>query len=160
MWHGTLADLNQNINMLATQFGKPVLVVETAYPFTLSWNDNTNNILGLESLSPDNFLRTQSSDKKGYSGKIKFESDGNIQMHLAEKDLNVAAENKQFLNPVERGHLAFRTDNIEKIKQILKKNNIQYADYGNAFSKEWHQIFFHDPEGNVIEVHQEILKEK
>ena len=48
-------------------------------------------------------------------------SDGNIQMHLAEKDLNVAAENKQFLNPVERGHLAFRTDNIEKIKQILKK---------------------------------------
>ena len=48
MWHGTLADLNQNINMLATQFGKPVLVVETAYPFTLSWNDNTNNILGLE----------------------------------------------------------------------------------------------------------------
>ena len=77
-----------------------------------------------------------------------------------EKDLNVAAQNKQFLNPVERGHLAFRTDNIEKIKQILKKNNIQYADYGNAFSKEWHQIFFHDPEGNVIEVHQEILKEK
>ena len=123
-------------------------------------NNIYNNILGLESLSPDNFLRTQSSDKKGYSGKIKFVSDGNIQMHLAEKDLNVAAENKQFLNPVERGHLAFRTDNIEKIKQILKKNNIQYADYGNAFSKEWHQIFFHDPEGNVIEVHQEILKEK
>ena len=123
-------------------------------------NDFYNDILGLESLSPDNFLRTKSSDKKGYSGKIKFVSDGNIQMHLAEKDLNVAAENKQFLNPVERGHLAFRTDNIEKIKQILKKNNIQYADYGNAFSKEWHQIFFHDPEGNVIEVHQEILKEK
>ena len=84
-------------------------------------NNFYNNILGLESLSPDNFLRTQSSDKKGYSGKIKFVSDGNIQMHLAEKDLNVAAENKQFLNPVERGHLAFRTDNIEKIKQILKK---------------------------------------
>ena len=60
-------------------------------------NDFYNNILGLESLSPDNFLRTQSSDKKGYSGKIKFVSDGNIQMHLAEKDLNVAAENKQFL---------------------------------------------------------------
>ena len=78
-------------------------------------NNFYNNILGLESLSPDNFLRTQSSDKKGYSGKIKFVSDGNIQMHLAEKDLNVAAQNKQFLNPVERGHLAFRTDNIEKI---------------------------------------------
>ena len=55
MWHGTLADLNQNINMLATQFGKPVLVVETAYPFTLSWNDNTNNILGLETQLLDGY---------------------------------------------------------------------------------------------------------
>ena len=55
MWHGTLADLNQNINMLATQFVKPVLVVETAYPFTLSWNDNTNNILGLETQLLDGY---------------------------------------------------------------------------------------------------------
>ena len=55
MWHGTLADLNQNINMLATQFGRPVLVVETAYPFTLSWNDNTNNILGLETQLLDGY---------------------------------------------------------------------------------------------------------
>ena len=55
MWHGTFADLNQNINMLATQFGKPVLVVETAYPFTLSWNDNTNNILGLETQLLDGY---------------------------------------------------------------------------------------------------------
>ena len=55
MWHGTLADLNENINMLATQFGKPVLVVETAYPFTLSWNDNTNNILGLETQLLDDY---------------------------------------------------------------------------------------------------------
>ena len=48
-------DLNQNINMLATQFGKPVLVVETAYPFTHSWNDNTNNILGLENQLLDGY---------------------------------------------------------------------------------------------------------
>ena len=118
------------------------------------------NIIGMDEISGDNFPRTIETQDRGYSGKINFVTEGKIEMHLAEKDLNVAAENKQFLNPVERGHLAFRTDNIEKIKQILKKNNIQYADYGNAFSKEWHQIFFHDPEGNVIEVHQEILKEK
>ncbi len=123
-------------------------------------SDFYQNILGLKSLSEDNFLRTKSSNQEGYSGKINFVSDGNIQMHLAEQDLNVAAQNKQFLNPVERGHIAFKTENIEKIKQILKKNNIHYADYGNAFSQEWYQIFFHDPEGNVIEVHQEILKEK
>ena len=48
MWHGTLTDLSQNIDDLGIMFQKPVLVVETAYPFTLQWNDNTNNILGLE----------------------------------------------------------------------------------------------------------------
>ena len=48
MAHGTLADLEQNINNLSNQFQKPVLVLETAYPFTLQWNDNTHNVLGLE----------------------------------------------------------------------------------------------------------------
>ena len=48
MWHGTFTDLIQNIDELGNEFQKPVLVVETAYPFTLQWNDNTNNIIGLE----------------------------------------------------------------------------------------------------------------
>ena len=48
MWHGTLTDLIQNMDELGNEFQKPVLVVETAYPFTLQWNDNTNNIIGLE----------------------------------------------------------------------------------------------------------------
>ena len=48
MWHGPLTDLIQNIDELGNEFQKPVLIVETAYPFTLQWNDNTNNILGLE----------------------------------------------------------------------------------------------------------------
>ena len=55
MWHGTLTDLNQNMNELGNGFQKPVLVVETAYPFTLQWNDNTNNILGLETQLLENY---------------------------------------------------------------------------------------------------------
>ena len=121
-------------------------------------NDFYQNILGLKSLPQDNFKRTESSESEGYSGAIKFVSDGNVQMHLAEKDLSVAAKNKHFLNPVEKGHIAFRTDNINYVKKILQKNNINFSDYGNTFSKEWHQIFFQDPEGNVVEVHQEISK--
>ena len=46
MWHGGLSDLNQNIQVLVNNFQKPVLIAETSYPFTLQWNDNTNNILG------------------------------------------------------------------------------------------------------------------
>ena len=40
----------------------------------------------------------------------------------------------------------------------LDANGIVYADYGTAFAEEWHQIFFHDPEGNIIEVHQQVTK--
>ena len=29
--------------------GKPIIIAETAYPFTLGWNDWTNNNIGLES---------------------------------------------------------------------------------------------------------------
>ena len=49
MWHGSFYDLNENINQLSVQFQKPILIAETSYPFTLNWNDNINNILGLES---------------------------------------------------------------------------------------------------------------
>jgi catechol 2,3-dioxygenase-like lactoylglutathione lyase family enzyme len=55
---------------------------------------------------------------------------------------------------VEKGHIAFRTDDIEAFKQVLDAKSIKYADYGTAFAKEWHQLFFYDPEGNIIEVHQ------
>ena len=55
MWHGTLTDLNQNIDELGNEFQKPVLIVETAYPFTLQWNDNTNNILGLDTQLLENY---------------------------------------------------------------------------------------------------------
>ena len=34
--------------------------------------------------------------------------------------------------------------------------NIPYSDYGTTFAKEWHQVFFQDPEGNIVEVHQKI----
>ena len=75
-------------------------------------------------------------------------------MHLATTDLTIALKNGEVINPVERGHIAFRTDDIEAFKALLGQHSIPYSDYGTAFAKEWHQVFFHDPEGNVIEVHQ------
>lgn len=46
-WHGTFADLEATLAALAERFGKPVLVAETAYPWTLSWSDETHNLVGL-----------------------------------------------------------------------------------------------------------------
>lgn len=49
VWHGTnLSALTSAINSLGAAHSKKVLVAETAYPFTLGWNDWTNNIVGEE----------------------------------------------------------------------------------------------------------------
>ncbi|RPH95664.1 T9SS C-terminal target domain-containing protein [candidate division KSB1 bacterium] len=68
-WHGSLNDLSENVNDLATRYGKEIQVVETAYPWTLDWYDDTFNLVGTsEQLLPGypatpegqlNFLRDE-----------------------------------------------------------------------------------------------------
>ena len=122
--------------------------------------DNMNNfyknILSMNSIPIENFPRTEETSNRGYGGKINFVTEGKIEMHLAERDLNVAFKNNQAINPVDKGHIAFRTDDINTFIKRLKKEKIPFSDYGTTFAKEWHQIFFQDPEGNVVEVHQKI----
>jgi arabinogalactan endo-1,4-beta-galactosidase len=48
-WHGSFGDLQFNLNDISARYDKDVVVVETAYPFTLGFNDNQSNIIGLES---------------------------------------------------------------------------------------------------------------
>ncbi|MBI1938349.1 MAG: glycosyl hydrolase 53 family protein [Ignavibacteriales bacterium] len=49
-WHGTLTQLKNNLNSLAVRYQKEIVVVETAYPWTLQYkNDGVNNIVGLNS---------------------------------------------------------------------------------------------------------------
>jgi len=48
-WQGTLAQLQNNLNDLAARYDKDLQIVETAYPWTLEWNDDTGNIVGEES---------------------------------------------------------------------------------------------------------------
>ena len=122
--------------------------------------DNMNefyiNILEMDSIPIEKFPRTEETVDSGYSGKINFVTEGKIEMHLAERDINVAFKNNHTINPVDKGHIAFRTDDINSFINKLKKEKIPFSDYGTTFAKEWHQVFFHDPEGNVIEVHQNI----
>ena len=49
IWHGkSLSELEQNLIQLKTLYDKEIMIAETAYPFSLGWNDWTNNIVGLE----------------------------------------------------------------------------------------------------------------
>jgi len=105
-------------------------------------------------------LDTETSDlpilerKKGYSGEVEFVTDGNIQTHLAEKDLDVNFKTGHSINPLERGHIAYRTDDLEEFKKHLENKGIKYSDWGETAVAGWKQIFFYDPDGNIIEVHE------
>jgi glyoxylase I family protein len=96
----------------------------------------------------------RSKTKDGYMGKVSFVTDGTTQMHLAERDLGAGFRTGQAINPLERGHIAFRTDDINTFKARLEARGIPFSNYGAWAINGWEQIFFHDPEGNVIEVHQ------
>ena len=113
-------------------------------------------VLGLDSIPEDQFVRTEARGDAGFEGKIRFATDGGMQMHLAERDFTVAFRNGQVINPVDHGHIAFRTDDLAAFLGRLDELGIPYSDYGTTFSQEWHQVFFQDPEGNIIEVHESV----
>jgi glyoxylase I family protein len=108
-------------------------------------DDFYRTILEMDSIPADNFPRTEAVDDQGYSSQINFVTEGKIEMHLAERDLDVAFRNNQMINPVDKGHIAFRTDNIKDFLQKLDAAGVRYSDYGTTFAKEWHQVFFMIP---------------
>ncbi len=63
-WHGTLDDLAYNLSDLAVRYQKDIMVVETAYPWTLGWNDNTNNIIGLSNQLLSGYPATVTGQKR------------------------------------------------------------------------------------------------
>jgi glyoxylase I family protein len=91
---------------------------------------------------------------KGLVGDVSFVTDGVIQMHLTPKDVLNSFKSGQVVNPLERGHIAYRTDDIEEFMRHLDDQGVPYSDWGSSAVKGWHQVFFYDPDGNVIEVHQ------
>jgi len=126
--------------------------------------DFYTQVLGLDDIPEDQFIRTPAKGGQGFDGEIKFATDGAMQMHLAQRDLTVAFNNGQVINPIANGHIAFRTDDLSSFLAVLDARGIPYSDYGGipysdygtTFSAEWHQVFFQDPEGNVIEVHEKV----
>lgn len=63
-WQGTLSDLEFNTHDLAQRYGKEIILVETAYPWTLDWYDNTQNIVG----DPNQLLPGYPATVEGQTG--------------------------------------------------------------------------------------------
>lgn len=56
MWHGTVSDLQTTLTNIAKNYGKKVMVAETAYPYTFSNGDSEgNNVGGTSSMNCSEF---------------------------------------------------------------------------------------------------------
>lgn len=110
------------------------------------------SVFGLSRITE--YQRVNDDDATGYGGSVDFLTDGAVEFHIAKKDVDLGFRMQQIINPVERGHFCFRTDDVDALKRRLEEQGIPYADYGAWALAGWYQIFFHDPDGNIIEVHQ------
>ena len=91
---------------------------------------------------------------KGYAGDVAFVTDGAIQTHIAQRDVLAGFKTGEIVNAVARGHIAYRTDDLDAFKAHLEAAGVPYSDWGHTAVAGWKQIFFYDPDGNVIEVHE------
>lgn len=63
-WHGTFADLKDNINNVYKKFGKQVIVAETAYPFTYANADNKRNMVMESETATVGFAASEENQRK------------------------------------------------------------------------------------------------
>ncbi len=70
-WQGTLPELQSNVNDLASRYNKKIVVAETAYPWTLSWNDNVPNIVGDSSQLLPEYPATVDGQRNFLNGLIQ-----------------------------------------------------------------------------------------
>ena len=110
------------------------------------------DVIGLD--EEDEQLLPKLERKKGFESDVAFATDGAVQLHMAERDIELSFRTGHTVNPSACGHIAYRTDDIEAFKQHLEDKGVPYSDWGNTAVQGWYQIFFYDPEGNVIEVHE------
>ena len=82
------------------------------------------NVLCLSDDDPDNLPPINKNS--GLVGDVSFVTDGDVQMHLTKKDVLNSFRSGQTVNPLERGHIAYRTDDIEAFKAA---SSPVYDDY-------------------------------
>jgi arabinogalactan endo-1,4-beta-galactosidase len=66
-WHGSLGDLQSNLNDVSARYGKDVVVAETGYPFTLANADGWPNLIG----TPDQLVPGYSATPEGQAANFR-----------------------------------------------------------------------------------------
>mgnify|MGYP004043139419 FL=1 len=63
-------------------------------------------------------------------------------MHLTQKDVLNSFRSGQVVNPLERGYIACRTDDIVAFMAHLNSQGVPYSGWGSDAVRGWHQVFF------------------
>jgi arabinogalactan endo-1,4-beta-galactosidase len=71
IWHGTIAALQANMNDVSARYGKPVVVAETAYPWTLSWADNEGNVCCSSDMLLSGYPATTAGQRKNFKDVLQ-----------------------------------------------------------------------------------------
>ncbi len=129
--------------------------------------DFYGNALGLALLPAPPMIATSKNKDSEIDGNTewdtaaKFYDAGDpeeLQIHATQRQPYLAAQEGHSVNPLINGHFCFRTDDIEAIKSRLTDHGIPFDDWGIWSVEGWHQIFFTDPAGNMIEIHQVVTE--
>ena len=75
-------------------------------------------VLGLEATDED--VPALRNDEGVYAGDVAFVSDGHMHLHIARKDVQAGFRTGQLVNPVMKGHVAYRTDDLAAFKAHLE----------------------------------------
>ena len=76
-------------------------------------NLSTNNVSGMDHFYQNVLGLKAETDRlpvlknKGHDGNVTFVSDGHVQTHLAQKDVNICFRTGHTINLLERGHIAY-----------------------------------------------------
>ena len=81
---------------------------------------------------------------------------GGTGLHVVLPQADYAKQFNMFLNPITHGHVAYTVDDIEATKRKLDERGVYYADLRNYLMSNLYQIYTTDPEGNVVEINQEL----
>ena len=81
---------------------------------------------------------------------------GQTGLHVVLPQVDFAKQFNIFLNPITHGHVAYTVDDIEAAKRKLDERGVYYADLRNYLMSNLYQIYTTDPEGNVVEINQEL----
>jgi len=69
-WSGSFSGLQSTLNDMASRYGKPVVVAETAYPFTLNNADSTGNSISSSSQLTSGYPATETGQRTNFLAVI------------------------------------------------------------------------------------------